>query len=606
MKKNSLIFLKEQCRGSMRYFLMAMVFITLGSFFNFLSPKLIGVTVDSIIGEDPFELPQLVVDFIECLGGREYFRENISVIVLVFLGIILLNAGCEHLRLKGAKHLSEGIGYRMRQSIFERLQGGYFGYFKNVQTGDIMQRCSKDIDQVTSFAVEATDLLRVISKLIIAYWFMFSISGVLALVSFVTVPLISIYSVVTYGFIQKKFLLADEAEGRLQSRVQENLSAPRVVRAFGKQKYERDEFAKINETYSGLWIKVGNFLAWYESSCELFPILQTLLVLLVGTVLAVNGQISAGDIISFSVYNGMLSWPIVSIGRIVSNMGKASVALERVNEIYEIDNEDDEAGISFSFKGDIAFEHVYFEFDDVPVLEDLSFTIGHGETVALLGSSGSGKSVILALLARFYEPKSGRITIDGVDIQEINLSSLRNQLGVVLQEPFLFSRTIAENIAIATKEIDMDKVKQVSKVACIHNAVMEFTQGYDTVIGEKGVTISGGQKQRVAIARTLYTGAKILCFDDSLSAVDAITDSNIRTQLKHHTDQITTFIISQRVNTLMQSDKILVLDEGRIVEQGTHEELAMQGGIYASIVRIQQEIIEKTKLEKDGYGDARN
>lgn len=598
MKKNSdIAFLKEQFFGNGKYFITALIFITIGSFFNFLSPKLIGVTVDSVIGDMPFELPQFIVNIIENFGGREFFRQNIPFIVLIFLGIILLNSLCEHIRLKASKHLSENLAFNMRQSIFSRLQGGYYSYFKNTQTGDIMQRCSKDIDQITSFAVEGTDLLRVISKLLIAYIFMFNISVKMAIVSFVTVPLISVYSVLTYARVQKKFRLADESEAIVQAKVQENLSAPRVIRAFGKQKFERDEFNKVNEECANLWLKVGNFLAWYESSCELFPILQTLVVLLVGVYLASNGQISQGDVISFSLYNGMLSWPIVSIGRIVSNMGKASVSLSRVNEIYQIDNENYEKGIEFEFLGDISFENVCFDFEGVEILKNLNFEIKKGQTVALLGASGSGKSTILALLARFYEVKSGKITIDGVDILDINLNCLRNNLGVVLQEPFLFSRTIEENIAISDKKIDYEKLENVSKIACIHDAILEFTDQYKTIVGERGVTLSGGQKQRVAIARTLYSGAKVLCFDDSLSAVDTITDSKIRAEINTHTQGITTFIISQRVNTLMQADKILVLDDGKIVEQGTHEQLSKNQGIYASIVKIQQDIIEKTKKE---------
>lgn len=598
MKKNSdLHFLRTQFKGNMKYFMLALIFITLGSFFNFLSPKLIGVTVDSVIGDASFALPEVIVDAINQCGGRSFFRANIPLIVVIFLGIISLNAICEHIRLRASKNLSENLAFTLRQSIFNRLQGGYFSYFKNMKTGDIMQRCSHDIDLITSFAVEGTDLLRVISKLVIAYIFMFHISVVMALVSFITVPLISLYSVVTYAFVQKKMRKADEAEGVLQAQVQENLSALRVIRAFGKQKFERDKFDDVNEYVADAWMDIGNFLAWYESSCELFPILQTLLVLLVGVFLAAQGEISQGDIISFSLYNGMLSWPIVSIGRIVSNMGKASVALSRVNEIYNIENEDYESGVTFEFKGDISFEKVCFDFDGMEVLKDLSFQIEAGQTVALLGSSGSGKSTILSLLAGFYRVKSGKITIDGVEINEINLNCLRSQLGVVLQEPFLFSRTIAENIAVADKEVNQEKVEEMSKIACIHHAIMEFTNGYDTIVGEKGVTLSGGQKQRVAIARTLYAGAKILCFDDSLSAVDTLTDSSIRAAIHNHTENMTTFIISQRVNTLMQSDKILVLDKGKIVEEGTHEELTKVDGIYGSIVRLQQEIIEKTKQE---------
>ena len=593
-------FLKKQMKGNYKYLFTCVFFILIGSFFSFLGPKLIGVAVDSIIGTAPFDLPVFVVDIINKAGGRGYFLANIWVVILVFLAIKITEAFCEFMRLGASNYLGENLGYNMRQSIFERLQSATFAYHKGIYTGDIIQRCSTDIDTVRMFVLEMTDIIRVVSKIVIAYWFMTGISLPLALISFTTVPLVSAFSVYFTGKIQKRFLAADEAEGALQSRVQENLSAPRVVRAFGKQKQERDLFEKGNNLFTDMWTNMGNLMAWFWAIGDLLPVLQVILVLSSGTFFAVKGLITPGQIISFMVYNNMLAWPIRSLGRIFGNMAKATVSLGRINEVYNAPQEDYDSGIDMEIKGDIEFKDLSFAFGKQQIFENLSFTVPAGQTVAILGASGSGKSTILALLARFYDADSGQITIDGVDIKDINLHTLRQNVGIVMQEPFLFGKTIRENISITDRKPDMEKVIESTQIAQVHRSITNFEKGYDTIVGEKGVTLSGGQKQRVAIARTLYSGAKILCFDDSLSAVDSLTDANIRKELHKRVEGITTIIISQRVNTLMEADKILVLDGGRIVQQGTHSQLAAQEGIYREIVKIQSDIIEQTKQEAQG------
>ena len=597
MKNSKYDFLIKQMKGSWRYLTASVIFILIGSFFSFLGPKLIGVAVDSIIGTKPFELPRSIVDYINKSGGRQFFLDNILLVIAVFAAIKITEAVCEFSRLHASNHLGENLGYNMRQSLFERLQSATFGYHKSIYTGDIIQRCSTDIDTVRNFVLEMTDIIRVISKIIIAYWFMAGISVPLALISFTTVPLVSRFSVFFNGLIQKRFLAADEAEGMLQASVQENLSAPRVVRAFGKQLQEREKFRAGNDEFSGMWMKMGNLLAWYWAIGDLLPVLQVILVVSSGTYFAVTGNITPGEIISFMVYNNMLAWPIRSLGRIVGNMAKATVALGRINEVYTAGQEDYDSGITPEIKGDVEFKNVSFSFGKQKIFDNLSFTVPQGQTVAILGASGSGKSTILALLSRFYRPDSGEITIDGINIKDINLHSLRRNVGIVMQEPFLFGKTIRENITITDAVPDEEKMVKSTEIAQVHRSITNFEKGYDTVVGEKGVTLSGGQKQRVAIARTLYSGAKILCFDDSLSAVDSLTDANIRKELHKRVKGITTIIISQRVNTLMEADKILVLDEGRIVQQGTHAQLASQPGIYREIVKIQSDIIEQTRQE---------
>lgn len=595
--KNNLKYISQQLSGSWHYVFIGVVFILVGAFFEFLSPKIIGIVVDSVMGDKLFDMPVFLVDYISSLGGRQFLLQNLYMIMAVFACVVVVLGICSAVQLYTSYMLSENLGFNMRQSIFEHLQRVSFTYHKNIQTGDIIQRCSSDIDMVRNFVIEMKDIVMVVAKIAIAYWFMFNISPELSIISFVTVPAISLFSIYFYSKIQKRFLAADEAEGELQALVQENLSAPRVVRAFGKQRYERDNFQKRNTEFSDMWIKVGDLLAWYWSVGDFMTVIQLVIVLTASTFYAVNGSITTGEVLSFMIFNGMLAWPVRSLGRIVGNMSKATVAVERINEIMNEPCENYLAGGDFSFEHEIEFCQVDFSFGEQKIFDKLSFKIEKGQTVAILGASGSGKSTILALLARFYDIDGGKITIDGVDIMQINLHSLRKQIGIVMQEPFLFSKTIKENIALTSKTIDEDRVVYAAKIAQVHDTITGFEKGYDTIVGEKGVTLSGGQKQRVAIARSLYSGSKILCFDDSLSAVDSMTDKAIRSQLKQNLSGVTTIIISQRVTTLMQADKILVLNHGKIAQQGSHFQLMQEGGIYSEVVKIQQDIIEKTKQE---------
>ena len=595
--KNSFRYLLSQLKGSWGYIFMSVVFIVAGAFFEFLGPKLIGVTVDSVIGTAPFDLPQNIIAYLDSLGGRSFLVENLYSLIGVFALVALLTALCEMGRLYSSHNLGENLGYNMRQSVFDHLQKAGFEYHKSVRTGDIIQRCSSDIDLVRNFVVEFTQLARVVAKIAVAYWFMFGISPKLAWISFISVPAISIFSVSFNKKISRAFTYADEAEGDLQALAQENLSAPRVVRAFGRQKWELERFQKQNQEFTDRWVKVGDLLALFWAGGDILTVFQVILVLCASTVLAVKGQVTTGDMVSFMAFNGMLAWPIRSLGRIIGEISKATVALGRISEITDAPTEKYKGGAEFKFEDSIVFEDVHFAFGNQVIFDGLNLTIKKGQTVAMLGASGAGKSVMLALLCRFYTPQQGRILIDGVDINDINLHSLRTNMSLVMQEPFLFSKTIRDNIAITDKKADMDKVEYAAKIACIHDSILSFKDGYDTIVGEKGVTLSGGQKQRVAIARTIYTGAQVVMFDDSLSAVDAVTDREIRTNLGRHTKDLTCIIIGQRVNTLMQADNIFVLDKGRIVQQGDHKKLSEEEGIYREIVKIQQDIMEKTQAE---------
>ena len=455
-----------------------------------------------------------------------------------------------------------------------------------------------------------TDVIRIIFMLVIAYMLMFSINVKLALACLAFVPVVIVYSGAFFSKIAKNFKLADEAEGRMQAIAQENFTGVRVVRAFGRERQELDRFKAGNAEYANLWIKTGKLLSWYWSIGDLISSSQTALLLIYGTILTVRGEMSPGEIIVFAMYGGILAWPMRRLGRTLGEMSKAGVSIGRINEVLSVEAEKDNNTDLFpEIKGNIKYEHVSFGYDETGVLRDVSFELKAGQTLAILGGTGSGKSTLLHLLNRLYDldeaKEQGKITIDGIDINRINRRHLRRNIAMVLQEPFLFSDTIDNNLKLAAPETTRESIESATCAAEIHASILDFPKGYDTLIGEKGVTLSGGQRQRVAIARALVEDAPILVFDDSLSAVDVETDSKIRSALKRRTKDTTTIIISHRISTLMDADVIMVLSEGKIAEMGTHAELLKQNGIYNSIFNIQSMFEEEIETEVGANGNGK-
>ena len=431
---------------------------------------------------------------------------------------------------------------------------------------------------------------------------MFSMNLRLSLISALFIPIVGLSSGVFYRKISGRFQAADEAEGDLTTCAQENLTAVRVVRAFGRERYEDEKFNAKNQRFSQLWIRLGKLLSVYWASGTLLTCLQVMVIVVTGACECVAGRMTLGTFVAFVTYNEALSWPVRSLGRVLSDMSKAGVSMDRVGYILNAREEQDAPDAVDAADGDIVFDHVTFGYQGQPVLRDVSFTIRKGETFAILGGTGSGKSTLVHLLDRLYDlPEgSGTITIGGVDIRHMKRKSLRRQIGLVLQEPFLFSQTVGENICAVRPDAENEAMRRAAAIACVDEAISTFPQGYDTVVGERGVTLSGGQKQRVAIARMLMQQAPIMVFDDSLSAVDAETDAKIRTALRDTLHSATVLLISHRVTTLMQADRILVLDGGRVSALGTHRELIQQPGIYRDIYDIQMRSDDRALVEEGG------
>ena len=590
MSRVQLIFLF--LRGSKRYYLLAILgslFVTLT---EMITPQIIKLTVDSVIGSEPLRVPGFLTALIDAVGGVEALKGNLLWIAAAVVLIAALTAVFRFVNLLETARASETFVCRIRNLLFAHIQRLPFAWHMKNQTGDIIQRCTSDVDTVRNFVTDQfMNVVRISILLVLSLSFMISMNLRLSVVAMVSIPVIFTYSMIFQRKISDRFTKCDESEGVLSTIAQENLTGVRVVRAFGREKYEKDRFEKQNNVYTNLWMRLCKVLAIFWGTGDFVSLLQVLLIIVLGSVLSVQGEMTAGEFIAFISYNSMLTWPVRQLGRVIADMSKASVSIDRINYIMSSPEEEDRPGaLEPDLKQDIVFDHVTFAYDDnPPVLKDVSFTIPAGSTFAILGSTSSGKSTLMYLLNRLYEVPEGcgTVSIGGVDVRDIRADYLRRGVGMCLQEPFLFSRTIRENIGITARDMDMGEIRRAASIACVDEAISDFAHGYDTVVGERGVTLSGGQKQRTAIARMLTQCAPIMVFDDSLSAVDAETDLKIRTQLKTRLGDSTVILISHRVTTLMSADCILVLDKGRVQQMGTHEELMAQEGIYRHIFNMQ-------------------
>ena len=579
-------------RGSKLLFVTSMLASALAALADMVSPQIVRVAVDHVLGSAPTEtLPGFAVRLIGRAGGVAALREHIWILALAVVAVAVVKAAAQYGYEVSKTAASETLVKTMRDSLFSHIERLPYAWHMKNRTGDIIQRCTSDIDTLKNFLAEQmTNLIRIVILLALSVAFMLGMNPRLTLIAMLPVPVIIGYSLYFHKKIGEAFLACDENEGILSTLAQENLTGVRVVRAFGRERDERDRFEKQNRYYTGLWMKLARPLATFWSMGDVLSGLQILLTVVFGAVFCIRGSMGPGAYIAFLSYCAMMTWPVRMLGRMISEMSKAGVSLDRIRYIMESPEEETSVGLTPDLSGDIVFDRVSFSYDGgADVLHDMSFTVPAGSTLGILGGTGSGKSTLVLLLDKLYELPEGQgsIRIGGTDLREIRTDYLRRNIGMVLQEPFLFSRTIAENIGIHDPELGIDRIRESARAACLDETVMGFARGYDTPVGERGLTLSGGQKQRTAIARTLSQDVPILVFDDSLSAVDAETDAKIRRALQARFGRATVILISHRITTLSKADKILVLDHGRIAEQGTHEELKNAGGLYQHICAIQ-------------------
>lgn len=602
---DSLRLLMKSMKGNKLLYVGAILSVALATGFTLAGPLVIRFSIDSVIGDIPMELPIWIDKIITSLGGKSILVQNLW---LCSIALVILTSGrglFTFLKGKWSAVASESIAKNIREEVYDHLQHLSFEYHVKAETGDLIQRCTSDIETIRRFlAVQFVEIGYAIFMVTFVLSIMLSLDVKLTLVAMVVVPIIFVAATVFFIKMRNAFQKSDEAEGRLSNVLQENLTGVRVVRAFARQQYEIDKFDKKNVEFRGLTYRLIKLLAWYWAISDLVCLLQIGAVLIFGAYWAAIGEISLGTLVVFTTYEGMLLWPIRQMGRILADFGKMIVSLKRVTEIINEPIEFTENNLlKPEIKGNIEFNDVCFEYEkDRPILKDISFEVKPGQTVAILGPTGAGKSTLIHLLGRLYDCQKGSIKIDGIDIKEIDKKWIRKNVGIILQEPFLYSKNIKENIKIAKKEAEESQIYEASKIASIHDVILDFEKGYETLVGERGVTLSGGQKQRVAIARTIINDYPILVFDDSLSAVDTETDANIRKALKERKENTTTFIISHRISTLAEADIILVLNDGELVQSGTHEELSSQQGLYRRIWDIQNSLEEELQVNSKSIG----
>ena len=593
--KNNVHLIFHLLKGSKRYFILSIVFGWISSLLDLVNPRIISFTVDSVLGDAALGIPVLLTDLLRRIGGLSVLRQHLGLIAIGILIVAIISAVFRYtFRVFSAKGQETMLVYT-RNLLYEHIISLPLSWHNHNHTGDIIQRCTSDVEVIREFLSEQLlTLIRMVLYIVMALYFMLGISIPLTIIVSIFIPIIILFSVFFHMRISTSFRRVDEMEGQLSAVAQENLSGVRVVRAFGRESYERARFEKKNTEYTGLWDHLMHLLSLFWSCGDAIAGLQTLLILLVGAHLCLDGSLSVGGYIAFLAYSAMIAGPVRHLGRVISGMSRAGVSMDRIRYILNAEPESrikDSRDPSEFMHGDIEFDHVRFRFakDEPLVLDDLSFTCRGGTVTGILGSTGSGKSTLMDLLCRLYDlpPENGTIRIGGQDIQSIDREQLRKEIGIVLQEPYLFSRTLGENIAITRSAPDMDSVKAASHIAALDDTVSRFAKGYDTFVGERGVTLSGGQKQRTAIAQTLMRKTPIVILDDSLSAVDAETDARIRDAMQHMDTHATTLIISHRITSLMHADRIIVMDKGHVVEQGTHEELYALGGFYRKICDLQ-------------------
>lgn len=558
---------------------------------RFISPLIIAVMLDSVLGNKPLNLPGRVVSIINDLGGVELLRQNLWICGVALVAVMAIRGVFLFTRGRWVAIASEKMAMGIRNKLYNHLQRLPYDYHVKAETGDIIQRCTSDVEMTRRFiATQFIEIVRMLTMLVIALVVLLNMHAGLTLISMVLVPIIVVISTWFFKKVQKLFTNVEKAEGRLSTILQENLTGVRVVRAFGRQKYEREKYTEANSDFRDQNMGLMKYFSLFYGGTDLLVMGQTMVALVGGIVLAVRGTITLGEFTVFITYVQMLMWPVRHFGRVLADMGKMLIAVGRIDEILsEKEETSGENPVEPALNGDIKFENVTFSYDEKsdPVLKNLSFNVKAGETVAILGATGSGKSSLVQLLQRLYDHQEGIISIGGIDIKTIEKHHLRSRIGIVLQEPFLYSKTIKENIGITLMEENDNSIYNSAQIASVHDVINEFENGYDTIVGERGVTLSGGQKQRVAIARTILRDSDVLIFDDSLSAVDTQTDAKIRTALKERRKGVTTFIISHRISTLMEADRILVLEDGHIVQQGDHNKLAHEEGLYKRIWNIQ-------------------
>jgi len=589
--KNKLRGLWKMMHGYRMPYVLATSALAVSALAKTLVYVLLRYFANTLVNEDPASLPvpgSMLLSFILIGFG--------------FVGLAAFEGGFSFLAGRLSSYSAENITRRLRNYLFDHIQRLSFRYHAKTPTGELIERATSDVDALRRFYSEqAIGLGRIVLIFVINFAAIWILDWQLALLSVVTMPLIIAVSIWFFKRVTKAYEHYQEQEAALSTTLQENLTGVRVVKAFARQGYEQGKFEKDNmEKFKrGRQLLMMHSLFWPLSDIVCGG--QMLLGFIVAAWMAIDGRLTIGDYMAYVGWVVWLIWPIRNLGRLIVQASSGQVSYDRVMEIIKQDREDLKTGRSPAGPplGELVFEQVGFAYEEgQPILQNISFKVQPGQVIALLGSTGSGKTSLANLLPRFYDYTSGRILLDGVELKEYSREYLRRNIGIVEQEPFLFSRSIRENITYGVgRSVSDSEVEEAARAAALHDVILTFPNGYETIVGEKGVTLSGGQKQRTTIARTLLKNPRILILDDSTSAVDTETEVFIREALECLMEDRTTFIIAHRIQSVQSANLIVVLDEGRIIQMGTHAELVEQDGMYRKIYEIQTRI--ETDLEQE-------
>ncbi len=564
--------------------------------FQFLTPLIGSATIDFALAAEQPEKSAFLSRIIHMIGGPELVRSNLWIPALAMLAFASIGGVFNYFQKLAAAKASDGICKRLKDQLYDHIQRLSNRYIDQAQTGDLVQRCTSDIETTRIFlAAHIVEIGRSIALIVSVLPIMLAMHVGLTIASMALLPIIIAYSYFYTKRVKRLFTEVDEAEGRLTAVVQENITGIRVVRAFGRHDFEIAKFAKPNQEYRDTSITLIGAMATFWSLSDLACLLQVGIALIASSYLALQGQVSVGTVFAFLALLNMVLWPVRVIGRVLTDFGKTTVALDRINEIltqpFESERDASEMKPTAPAHGHVAFRVASFAHSGAtPTIDNVSFEVEPGQTLAILGPSGSGKTTLMHLLLRFYDCDSGQVELDGIDITRLDRDYLRAQFGVVLQEPFLFSRTLRSNIKLGVANASDLEVEAAAQQACIHDTIQGFSESYETEIGERGITLSGGQRQRVAIARALLRNPPVLLLDDALSAVDAETEASIIQALQRRRGNRTTIVIAHRLSTLAHADKIIVLEKGRITQMGTHDSLRHEDGLYRRLWNIQTQL----------------
>lgn len=582
---------------------------------NYLVPLVGAATIDHAIGsKEPTQSSLLVRIVLDSIGGADSLRAHLWLAPVFMVLLTALGGVGSYLKGRFTSLASDGIARRLKDDLYDHINHLPASHLDRLDTGDLVQRCSSDVETVRQFlAVQVMEIGQSLILAATALPLLLLLNPPMTAIAFALVPPLVLYGYIYFKKVRHVFKSVDEAEGELTSVIQENLTGIRVVRAFARQDYEKARFAKPNARFRDRHMHLLRLMSWYWSISDLVAFTQIGLVLLVGARWVSEGTLTVGVLFAFLAYLGIMLWPVRQMGRILTDLGKTSVAITRIQEILAVKREADVAPGAVvrerpPLRGAISVHGLAFRHasrpgsereggaspDNVPdpggALNGISFEVSPGETLAVLGPSGAGKSTLMHLLLRIYDYECGSIRLDGEELSTLPRKWVRGQIGTVMQEPFLFSKTLRDNIRLGSSAAQDREIEEAARAACIDETIRSFEQGYETLIGERGITLSGGQRQRVAIARAILRNPPILILDDALSAVDGETETLILDALRRRRGRSTTLVIAHRLSTLIHAERVIVMDNGRIIQTGTHAELSQTEGLYRRLWQIQSTV----------------